>query len=65
MLVVASLIAGFATPLGLVVLVRLARDPAVMGDHRITARLAGAFWAVTVIVGGLGVSYAVGAVGKF
>ena len=66
MLVVASLIAGFATPLGLVVLVRLARDPAVMGDHRITARLAGAGWAVTVIVGGLGVLYALcAAAGRF
>jgi Mn2+/Fe2+ NRAMP family transporter len=66
MLVAASLIAGFATPIGLVVLVRLARDPAVMGDHQITARLAGACWAVTVIIGGLGVFYAVGAAaGKF
>src|SRR5262245_33943013 len=55
MLVAASLIAGFATPIGLVLLVRLARDPAVMGDHRITARLAGAGWAVAVIVSGLGV----------
>jgi Mn2+/Fe2+ NRAMP family transporter len=66
MLVAASLIAGFATPIGLVVLVRLARDPAVMGDRQITARLAAAGWAVAVIVGGLGVLYAVGAAaGKF
>jgi len=66
MLVAASLIAGFATPIGLAVLVRLARDPEVMGELRITARLAGAGWAVTVIVGGLGVLYAVGAAaGKF
>jgi len=66
MLVAASLIAGFATPIGLVVLVRLARDPEVMGDHPITARLAAAGWAVAVIVGGLGVFYAVGAAaGKF
>jgi Mn2+/Fe2+ NRAMP family transporter len=61
MLIAASLIAGFATPIGLVVLVRLARDSEVMGDHPITARLAAAGWAVAVIVGGLGVLYAVGA----
>jgi hypothetical protein len=54
-----------AKPTGTGRQVRLARDPAVMGDHQITARLAGACWAVTVIVGGVGVSYAVGAVGKF
>ena len=66
MLVAASLIAGFATPVGLTVLVRLARDPEVMGDHLITALLAAAGWAVTVLVGGLGVLYAVGAAaGKF
>lgn len=66
MLVAASLIAGFATPIGLVVLVRLARDPVVMGDHQITARLAGACWAVIVVVGGLGALYVVGvAAGKF
>jgi Mn2+/Fe2+ NRAMP family transporter len=66
MLVVASLIAGFATSIGLVVLVRLARDPAVMGDHQIPAWLASAGWAVTVVVGGLGVLYTVYAVaGKF
>jgi Mn2+/Fe2+ NRAMP family transporter len=59
MLVAASLIAGFATPIGLVVLVRLARDPEVMGDHRISPRLAAAGWAVTVIVGGLGLLLAV------
>jgi Mn2+/Fe2+ NRAMP family transporter len=59
MLVAASLIAGFATPIGLVVLVLLARDPEVMGDHQISARLAAAGWAVTVIVGGLGLLLAV------
>jgi Mn2+/Fe2+ NRAMP family transporter len=59
MLVAASLIAGFATPIGLVVLVRLARDPEVMGEHQISARLAAAGWAVTVIVGGLGLLLAV------
>jgi Mn2+/Fe2+ NRAMP family transporter len=62
MLVAASLIAGLATPIGLVVLVRLARDPEVMGDHPISARLAAGGWAVAITVGSLGVLYAVGAV---
>lgn len=61
MLVAASLIAGFATPVSLAVLVRLARDPKVMGDQPITARLAAAGWAVTIGVGGLGVLTAIGA----
>jgi len=54
MLVAASVIGGFGTPIGLVLLVRLARDPQVMGPQRISCRLAIAGWAVTVIVGGFG-----------
>jgi Mn2+/Fe2+ NRAMP family transporter len=54
MLVAASVIGGLGTPIGLVLLVRLARDPRVMGPRRISRRLALAGWAVTVIVGGLG-----------
>jgi len=54
MLVAASVVGGLGTPIGLVLLVRLARDPAVMGLQRISRRLAIAGWAVTVIVGGFG-----------
>jgi len=54
MLMAASVIAGFGTPVGLVILVRLARDAQVMGPQRISRRLAIAGWAVTVIVGSLG-----------
>ena len=54
MLVAASVIGGFGTPVGLVILVRLARDAQVMGPQRISRRLAIAGWAVTVIVGSLG-----------
>ncbi len=54
MLVAASVIGGFATPIGLVILVRLARDPQVMGPRPISRRLATAGWAVAVIVGGFG-----------
>jgi Mn2+/Fe2+ NRAMP family transporter len=54
MLIAASVIAGFGTPIGLVLLVRLARDPTVIGDRPISRRLAIAGWTVTVVVGGLG-----------
>jgi Mn2+/Fe2+ NRAMP family transporter len=54
MLVAASVIGGSGTPIGLVLLIRLARDPQVMGLHRISCRLAIAGWAITVIVGGFG-----------
>jgi Mn2+/Fe2+ NRAMP family transporter len=36
MLVAASVIGGFGTPIGLVILVRLARDPSVMGPQPIS-----------------------------
>lgn len=54
MLVAASVTGGLGTPIGLVILVRLARDPGVMGPALISRRLAIAGWAVAVIVGGLG-----------
>jgi Mn2+/Fe2+ NRAMP family transporter len=54
MLVAASVIGGLGTPIGLVLLVRLARDPQVMGLQAISRRLSIAGWAVTVIVGGFG-----------
>lgn len=59
MLVAASVIGGFGTPIGLVVLVLLARDPRVMGAQPISGRLALAGWLVTVVVGGLGLLYVI------
>jgi len=61
MLVAASVIGGLGTPIGLVILVRLARDPEVMGQRRISGRLAIAGWGVIVIVGGLGLLFVIGA----
>jgi len=61
MLVAASMAGGFGTPIGLVLLIRLARDPQVMGPRRISRPLAIAGWAVTVIVGGLGLLVILGA----
>jgi len=66
MLVAASVIGGLGTPIGLVLLMRLARDPEVMGDRPISVRLAIAGWAVTAIVGGFGLLFVVGAaLGRF
>jgi len=61
MLVAASVIGGFGTPIGLVILVRLARDPQVMGPWRVSRRLAIAGWTVAVIVGGFGLLAILGA----
>ena len=61
MLVAASVIGGLGTPIGLVILVRLARDPSVMGPRPISRRLAVAGWAVAVIVGGFGLLAILGA----
>ena len=61
MLVAASVIGGFGTPIGLVLLVRLARDPQVMGPQAISRKLAIAGWAVAVIVGGFGLLAVIGA----
>jgi Mn2+/Fe2+ NRAMP family transporter len=61
MLVAPSVIGGFGTPVGLVILVRLARDPQVMGSQPISGRLAIAGWAVAVIVGGFGLLAIIGA----
>ena len=54
MLVAASVIGGLGTPVGLVLLVRLARDPAVMGARPISRGLSIAGWSVAVVVGGAG-----------
>src|SRR5450631_1032312 len=61
MLVAARVIGGLGTPIGLVILVRLARDPSVMGPRPISRRLAVAGWAVAVIVGGFGLLAILGA----
>ena len=66
MLVAASVAGGLGTPIGLVILVRLARDPQVMGPRPISGRLAVAGWAVAVIVGGFGLLAILGtALGTF
>ena len=61
MLVAASIIGGIGTPIGLVILVLLARDRRVMGTQRISVRLAVAGWTVAVLVGGLGLVFVVAA----
>ena len=48
-LVAASVIGGLGTPLGLVILVRLARDPQIMGDRPISRPLAAAGWTVAAL----------------
>jgi NRAMP (natural resistance-associated macrophage protein)-like metal ion transporter len=60
MLVAASIIGGVATPIGLVLMVRIARDPDVMGESPISPRLAAAGWAVAVIAAGIAVVFLVG-----
>jgi len=66
MLVAASVIGGIGTPIGLVILVLLARDHIVMGTQPISGRLALAGWTVVAIVGGFGLLYVMGAaLGKF
>jgi Mn2+/Fe2+ NRAMP family transporter len=60
MLVIASVIGGLGTPIGLILLM-LARDGQVMGARPISSHLAIAGWAVAIGVGGLGLLYVVGA----
>ena len=59
MLVAASVIGGIGTPIGLVILVLLARDHNVMGAQPISGRLAVAGWTVAVVVGGLGLLFVI------
>ena len=66
MLVAASVIGGFGTPIGLVILVLLARDDQVMGAQPISGPLAIAGWTVAVVVGSFGLLFVIGAaLGKF
>lgn len=62
MLQAASIIGGLGTPLGVILLVRLGRDPRVMGTQPISGRLAAAGWVVALVVGGLSLLFAVAAV---
>jgi Mn2+/Fe2+ NRAMP family transporter len=59
MLVAASVIGGFGTPIGLVILVLLARDHKVMGAQPISRRLAVAGWMVALVVGGFGLLFVI------
>lgn len=61
MLVAASVIGGLGTPFGLTLLVRLARDPAVMGAQPISRRLAIAGWTVAAVVSCFALLFVVGA----
>jgi Mn2+/Fe2+ NRAMP family transporter len=60
-LVAASIIAGIGTPIGLVVLVLLGRDPAVMGEQVVSRWLSVAGWVVAALVGLLGLLFVCGA----
>lgn len=61
MLVAASVIGGFGTPIGVAILVLLGRDHTVMGTERISRAIAIAGWTVAAVVGGFGVLFVVGA----
>jgi Mn2+/Fe2+ NRAMP family transporter len=66
MLVAASVIGGLGTPFGLILMVLLARDPAVMGARPISGRLAIAGWTVAAVVGGFSLLFVIGAaLGEF
>jgi NRAMP (natural resistance-associated macrophage protein)-like metal ion transporter len=65
-LVAASVIGGLGTPVGVFLLVCLGRDAQVMGDQRISSRLAIAGRTVAAVVGGLGLLYVIwAALGQF
>ena len=59
MLVAASVIGGLGAPIGLVLLICLARNTQVMGDQPISRRLSIAGWTVAVVVSGLGLVYVI------
>jgi Mn2+/Fe2+ NRAMP family transporter len=66
LLVAASVIGGIATPAGIVFLVLLARDPAVMGERTISGRLGIAGGTVAAMIGAFALLYVVGAaLGQF
>jgi len=57
MLVAASVIGGLGTPVGLVILLCLARNRKIMNGTPVSVRLAAAGWMITVFVGGLGLLF--------
>jgi len=59
----ASIAGGVATPVTIGYLIRLASDPEVMGDHAIPKSWQVAAWAITVLIGGLGLVYLLGQIG--
>ncbi len=59
MLVVASVAGGLGTPIGIVLLVGLARDRDVMGESPISRRLAWAGWAVAAVVAAFGLAFVI------
>jgi hypothetical protein len=61
MLVAASIIGGIGTPIGLVILVLLARDPTVMGEQVVSRRLSVAGWVVAALVAVFGLLFVCGA----
>jgi len=66
MLVAASVVGGLGTPLGLVLLVRIARDREVMGAARISRGLAAGGWMVAAVVAAAGVLFIIAAgLGRF
>jgi Mn2+/Fe2+ NRAMP family transporter len=66
MLVAASIVGGIGTPMGIAILVLLARDRAIMGERVVSPGLAVAGWAIAVLVGALGLLYVIGsALGAF
>jgi Mn2+/Fe2+ NRAMP family transporter len=62
LLVAASVAGGIGSPVVLILLVLLARDPLIMGSGVISGRLAIAGWAVALIVSGFGLLAVIGAV---
>jgi Mn2+/Fe2+ NRAMP family transporter len=58
MLVTASILGGIATPIGLVIMALLARDPRVIGSRPVSRWLAFAAWAIAIVLGGLSLALA-------
>jgi Mn2+/Fe2+ NRAMP family transporter len=59
MLVTASILGGVATPVGLVIMALLARDPQVIGSRPVSRWLALAAWVIALGLGGLSLALAV------
>jgi Mn2+/Fe2+ NRAMP family transporter len=59
LLVLASVIGGIATPIGLVALLLLAQDHKIMGSHTLAGRLRAAGWGVTALITVFSVLYLV------